>query len=52
MGLKDGEWAKYNYDGSPFITISYENGVEKKYDGIRVKIEEEDDDSSGQDENM
>jgi antitoxin component YwqK of YwqJK toxin-antitoxin module len=45
MGLKDGEWAKYNYDGSPFITIYYENGVEKKYDGIRVKIEEEEDSS-------
>jgi antitoxin component YwqK of YwqJK toxin-antitoxin module len=42
MGLKDGEWLKYNYDGTPFISIFYENGVEKRYDGVRVKIEEED----------
>ena len=42
MGLKDGEWVKYNYDGTPFIRIFYENGVEKKYDGIRVKIYDED----------
>ncbi len=42
MGLKNGEWVKYNYDGSPFISIFYENGVEKKYDGIRVRIYDED----------
>ncbi|MEZ5081846.1 MAG: hypothetical protein R2750_00065 [Bacteroidales bacterium] len=29
MGLKDGEWIKYNYDGTPFISIFYENGIEK-----------------------
>jgi len=43
MGLKDGEWLKYNYDGTPFISIFYENGIEKRYDGVRVKIEEEND---------
>ena len=42
MGLKDGEWVKYNYDGTPFINIFYKNGVEKKYDGIRIKIYDED----------
>ncbi len=42
MGLKDGEWVKYSYDGTPFINIFYENGVEKKYDGIRIKIYDED----------
>ena len=41
MGLKDGEWAKYNYDGTPFITITYENGIEKRYDGIRIRVTEE-----------
>ncbi len=41
MGLKDGDWNKYNYDGTPFITISYENGVEKRYDGIKIKVMEE-----------
>jgi antitoxin component YwqK of YwqJK toxin-antitoxin module len=42
MGLKDGEWTKYNYDGTPFISILYENGMEKKYDGIRVRVLEAD----------
>jgi len=42
MGLKDKEWIKYNYDGTPFISIMYENGVEKKYDGIRIRIYDED----------
>lgn len=41
MGLKDGEWVKYNYDGTPFISIFYENGIEKKYDGIRVRVMED-----------
>jgi antitoxin component YwqK of YwqJK toxin-antitoxin module len=41
MGLKNGEWIKYNPDGTPFISIIYENGVEKKYDGIRVRIYDE-----------
>lgn len=41
MGLKNGEWIKYNYDGTPFLSIFYENGVEKKYDGIRVRIYDE-----------
>jgi len=43
MGLKNGEWIKYNSDGTPFISIFYENGVEKKYDGIRVRIYDEED---------
>ena len=43
MGLKNGEWIKYNSDGTPFISIYYENGVEKKYDGIRVRIYDEED---------
>ena len=42
MGLKNGEWIKYNSDGTPFISIYYENGVEKKYDGIRIRIYDED----------
>jgi antitoxin component YwqK of YwqJK toxin-antitoxin module len=42
MGLKDGEWVKYNYDGTPFLSIFYENGKEKRYDGIRVRIEDDD----------
>lgn len=37
MGMKDGDWRKYNYDGSLFLVISYENGIEKKYDGVTIK---------------
>ncbi len=36
MGLKTGEWIHYNYDGTPFITVTYENGIEQRYDGIRI----------------
>jgi len=50
MGLKNGEWVKYNFDGTPFISIFYENGIEKKYDGIRVRIYDEDQSESDPDE--
>jgi len=43
MGLKDGEWLKYSIDGNTFISIYYENGIEKRYDGVKVKIYDEDD---------
>jgi uncharacterized protein len=36
MGLKDGEWIYYNYDGTPFIVVSYKNGAEVRYDGIQI----------------
>jgi antitoxin component YwqK of YwqJK toxin-antitoxin module len=41
MGLKNGEWIKYNSDGTPFLSIFYQNGTEKKYDGIRIRIYDE-----------
>jgi antitoxin component YwqK of YwqJK toxin-antitoxin module len=37
MGLKEGDWIKYNYDGTLFLVITYEAGIEAKYDGIRIK---------------
>lgn len=40
MGRKDGEWKKYNSDGTLFMVISYENGKEKKYDGIKINMED------------
>jgi antitoxin component YwqK of YwqJK toxin-antitoxin module len=43
MGLKDGEWIKYSSDGKTFISIYYKNGIEKRYDGVKVKIYDEDD---------
>jgi antitoxin component YwqK of YwqJK toxin-antitoxin module len=42
MGLKEGEWIKYNFEGIPMLNIDYENGLEKKYDGVKIKIYEED----------
>ena len=37
MGLKEGNWEYYNYDGTPFLVVSYENGIEKKYDGVKIE---------------
>ena len=39
MGTKIGDWKTYNYDGTLFLIVTYENGIEKKYDGIRIKPE-------------
>lgn len=39
MGMKNGDWIQYNNDGTVFMVISYQNGVEKKYDGVRIKPE-------------
>ena len=39
MGFKEGNWKKYNPDGTLFLVIAYENGIEKKYDGITIKPE-------------
>jgi antitoxin component YwqK of YwqJK toxin-antitoxin module len=37
MGFKQGNWKKYNSDGTLFLVIAYENGIEKKYDGVTIK---------------
>jgi len=36
MGQRHGEWTKYDYLGNPFITITYRNGTEISYDGIKL----------------
>jgi antitoxin component YwqK of YwqJK toxin-antitoxin module len=36
MGKKTGEWRKFDKDGNQVITITYKNGKEIKYDGIKV----------------
>jgi len=36
MGRKEGDWIYFNYDGTPFIIVSYKNGAEIRYDGIQV----------------
>jgi uncharacterized protein len=37
MGKKEGDWIIYNYDGTPFLVITYKNGSEIKYDGFKIK---------------
>jgi len=37
MGKKDGDWIKYEFDGTPFMIITYRNGIETKYDGVKIK---------------
>lgn len=39
MGLKTGDWIQYDQDGNVFLVIAYQNGIEKRYDGIRIKPE-------------
>jgi uncharacterized protein len=39
MGMKRGDWKRYNYDGTLLLVISYENGIEKKYDGVKITPE-------------
>ena len=37
MGRKEGDWVLYNYDGTPFLIITYRNGIEIRYDGVKIK---------------
>jgi len=37
MGKREGDWFKYNFDGTLFIIITYKDGIEIRYDGIRIK---------------
>jgi len=37
MGIKDGDWKKFDSEGLLYLIITYENGIEKKYDGITIK---------------
>lgn len=39
MGMKNSDWIQYNSDGTVFMVISYQNGIEKKYNGVRIKPE-------------
>jgi antitoxin component YwqK of YwqJK toxin-antitoxin module len=36
-GRKEGEWYKYNFDGTLFMVITYKQGVETRYDGVKIK---------------
>lgn len=36
-GRREGEWSKYNSDGTLFLIITYKQGVETRYDGVKIK---------------
>ena len=36
-GRKEGEWYKYNFDGTLFMVITYKQGVETRFDGVKIK---------------
>jgi antitoxin component YwqK of YwqJK toxin-antitoxin module len=36
-GRKEGDWYKYNFDGTLFMVITYKQGVETRYDGVKIK---------------
>ncbi len=35
-GRKHGQWTSFDSNGLPFIVVSYDNGIEKKYDGFKI----------------
>lgn len=37
MGKKEGDWKYNTEDGLLYLTITYSNGVETKYDGMKIK---------------
>jgi uncharacterized protein len=37
MGNREGNWNVYNYDGTLFLVVTYVNGIETKYDGVKIK---------------
>jgi antitoxin component YwqK of YwqJK toxin-antitoxin module len=36
MGVKDGNWRRFDTEGLLIITFQYENGLEVKIDGVKV----------------
>lgn len=39
-GRKEGDWKYFDEDGLMSLTITYQDGVEIKFDGVKVKFEE------------
>lgn len=37
MGKREGDWMINNSDGTPFMIITYRNGTEVRYDGVKIK---------------
>ena len=40
MGNKEGNWRKYDTEGTLYTTIQYKDGKEFKIDGAKVKEED------------
>jgi antitoxin component YwqK of YwqJK toxin-antitoxin module len=36
-GQREGDWYKYNSDGTLFLVITYNQGVETRFDGVKIK---------------
>jgi antitoxin component YwqK of YwqJK toxin-antitoxin module len=37
MGKKDGDWRKFDENGLVIFTVTYKDGIEIKYEGVRIK---------------
>jgi len=46
-GRKDGDWKYYDEDGLLILTITYKDDVEIKFDGVRVRFQDSNDDAAG-----
>ena len=38
-GKREGDWRLFGEEGLLYLTISYEEGIEKKYDGVKIRPE-------------
>ncbi len=36
-GLKNGNWTSYDEQGLPVLSITFDKGIEKKYNGVKIK---------------
>ncbi|MEI6575752.1 MAG: hypothetical protein WCO63_06185 [Bacteroidota bacterium] len=43
MGQKQGDWISFNEDGSIFLVVTYKNGMETRYDGVKILPELQED---------
>lgn len=41
MGLKEKTWKKFDESGNLYLTITYKNDVERRINGVRIKLEKE-----------
>ena len=41
MGKREGDWRYFNEDGTLFMIISFKDGIEKRYDGVKIQTDKE-----------